>query len=252
MKESLFNPNLSNLLNFRPLGITKKPQNMRIKKGLIFRSGTLLKANNHDLQILRNNLKIKCCVDLRSHAELGEGDISQKLVNQSIHWVHFPLEEHDQRFRLKKILNVSDYCALYLNIIEKNIQTIKSLFYYFATEAELPLVISCYAGKDRTGVIAYLILSLLDYPLEEIVYDYQLSNDYLLPKIHFFSKIWENMRLTKAQYIKRTQAKGLTIYALHRMIAKKYGDVLSLLSRSDSSVVKLDRFIERIKKIKDS
>lgn len=49
-----------------------------------------------------------------------------------------------------------------------------------ATPDDMPLLIHCHAGKDRTGLGAALILSLLGVPRETIMVDYLLSNDLLL------------------------------------------------------------------------
>jgi protein-tyrosine phosphatase len=41
-----------------------------------------------------------------------------------------------------------------------------------------PLAVNCSAGKDRTGVAAALILSVLGVPRETVIADYLLSNRY--------------------------------------------------------------------------
>lgn len=55
-------------------------------------------------------------------------------------------------------------------------QVLRSL----ASERSLPTMIHCHAGKDRTGLGAALILSLLGVPRETIMADYLYSNDRLL------------------------------------------------------------------------
>jgi len=49
-----------------------------------------------------------------------------------------------------------------------------------ASEQSLPTMIHCHAGKDRTGLGAALILSLLGVPRDTIMADYLYSNDRLL------------------------------------------------------------------------
>src|SRR3546814_7502585 len=44
---------------------------------------------------------------------------------------------------------------------------------------ELPMVINCTAGKDRTGVAAALVLTALDVPRDIIIADYALSGELL-------------------------------------------------------------------------
>jgi protein-tyrosine phosphatase len=42
----------------------------------------------------------------------------------------------------------------------------------------LPAVFHCFAGKDRTGVVAAVVLGLLGVSQEDIVQDYVLTNNY--------------------------------------------------------------------------
>ena len=49
-----------------------------------------------------------------------------------------------------------------------------------ASDQSLPIMIHCHAGKDRTGLSAALILSLLGVSRETIMADYLYSNDRLL------------------------------------------------------------------------
>jgi protein-tyrosine phosphatase len=46
----------------------------------------------------------------------------------------------------------------------------------------MPVLIHCTQGKDRTGMIAILVLLILNVPLEAIELDYGLSDEALLPE----------------------------------------------------------------------
>jgi protein-tyrosine phosphatase len=50
-----------------------------------------------------------------------------------------------------------------------------------AINGSLPLVFHCSSGKDRTGVMAALLLGALGVPQETIMSDFLLSNTYLVP-----------------------------------------------------------------------
>jgi protein tyrosine/serine phosphatase len=60
--------------------------------------------------------------------------------------------------------------------MERGSAAIASIFHIFAQEASYPLVFHCVAGKDRTGVVAALLLDLLGVPDETIAIDYQLTD----------------------------------------------------------------------------
>ncbi|KAL9096102.1 MAG: hypothetical protein Q9165_001625 [Trypethelium subeluteriae] len=56
------------------------------------------------------------------------------------------------------------------------------IFKILADETNLPVMIHCTQGKDRTGISILLVLLLLRVPLEAIEYDYLLSEPELLPE----------------------------------------------------------------------
>ncbi|KAL9079625.1 MAG: hypothetical protein Q9157_001510 [Trypethelium eluteriae] len=56
------------------------------------------------------------------------------------------------------------------------------IFRILADETNLPVMIHCTQGKDRTGISILLVLLLLGVPLEAIEYDYLLSEPELLPE----------------------------------------------------------------------
>merc|ERR1712150_144923 len=48
-------------------------------------------------------------------------------------------------------------------------------------KSNYPIVVGCSAGKDRTGIIAALLLGAMDASREEIIHDYLISNNAGLP-----------------------------------------------------------------------
>lgn len=66
----------------------------------------------------------------------------------------------------------------YLEYVAAN-ESIAQVFRVILEQKENPIVLHCSAGKDRTGVITYLLLSLHDVLPAEIVADYQVSYTYI-------------------------------------------------------------------------
>jgi len=63
--------------------------------------------------------------------------------------------------------------------------------------ARLPAIFHCFLGKDRTGILAAMLLSLAGVSREIIIHDYSLSEDALQPFIlgeieRNTGLIWEN------------------------------------------------------------
>jgi len=59
---------------------------------------------------------------------------------------------------------------------EKHKDSFRAMFGYLA-QSKIPLAFNCSAGKDRTGIAAALVLTLLGVPRETVVADYALSDD---------------------------------------------------------------------------
>ena len=99
------------------------------------------------------------------------------------------------------------------------------IFGILANENNLPIVIHCTQGKDRTGISILLVLLLLGVSLEAIEHDYLLSDPELLPE-----------RESRLQEI---HAIGLTddfagcspdfVSAISRHITEKFGSVKQYL-----------------------
>jgi protein-tyrosine phosphatase len=59
--------------------------------------------------------------------------------------------------------------------------TFAALFHLLAQADAYPLVFHCAGGRDRTGVAAALVLSAVGVSREDILDDYLISNEHLVP-----------------------------------------------------------------------
>jgi len=64
-------------------------------------------------------------------------------------------------------------------VLEHTAPQLQSVLQAIAEAPSGPLLFHCVAGKDRTGVIAALLLALADVTPEAIAYDYSISADHL-------------------------------------------------------------------------
>lgn len=63
----------------------------------------------------------------------------------------------------------------YLQMLDEGAAAIAAAFAILASSPRLPAVFHCSAGKDRTGVLAALVLSTIGVPDDVVVADYHLS-----------------------------------------------------------------------------
>lgn len=67
------------------------------------------------------------------------------------------------------------FTRAYTDILNNAPSAYKQILTHIASEPEKPLVIHCTAGKDRTGVLCALILSLCGVEDEVVAYEYSLT-----------------------------------------------------------------------------
>jgi protein-tyrosine phosphatase len=65
------------------------------------------------------------------------------------------------------------------SIAFERLKEIQAVFHSFMQPNAFPMLMHCSVGKDRTGVVAALLLFALGVPEETVYADYMLSNDYL-------------------------------------------------------------------------
>lgn len=63
----------------------------------------------------------------------------------------------------------------YKDILNAAPESYRVIFKHLADDHQKPLIVHCTAGKDRTGVLCALILSLCGVPDDEVAREYELT-----------------------------------------------------------------------------
>jgi protein-tyrosine phosphatase len=158
--------------NFRDVGGHPVTAGGRVRTGKIFRSSHLA-AIPHESPI--RQLDLRTLVTLQSKMEvkhLGEPELTSR---EGLRWVHIPMG--DDWFNDKGYTRVApepgrEHLALVMHFREDWLRFFKLL----AERDVYPLLFHCSAGRDRTGVGAAMLLSLLGVDRERIVADFLESN----------------------------------------------------------------------------
>jgi len=119
-------------------------------------------------------LGLRTVVDLRTDEETR--DAPSALEGTGARSVHVPLLRAEALGRLPP-----DLAAVYRYLIDDCGPAIAAAVAHLCQAGALPGLVHCSAGKDRTGVVAALILGALGVPDEVIAADYSLSASYLDP-----------------------------------------------------------------------
>jgi protein-tyrosine phosphatase len=169
------------IVNARDLGNLRTYSGRKTVPGLIFRSGALGGISDSDLEQISNDLRISVVIDLRTAEEAGgDGREDRHLLPDEIETFHLSIVPEGMIGR-EPFPDGSDPVRLaegyFTNVIEAEgrIAEIIRLISERLIAGDRVLF-HCAAGRDRTGVIAAIILGLVGVTREEITADFLLSN----------------------------------------------------------------------------
>lgn len=180
---------LENAVNVRDLGGLPAGSGSRTRTGQLIRSDNLQDLSPSDVTRLVDELGVTTVVDLRSAGEVdAEGPGPLKALSSVAH-VHLSLmpEAGEMTDVAKDALALNRERALqletehvadafYFGYLEDRPDSIVGALRTIATAPGAALV-HCAAGKDRTGVVIALALSVAGVTREEIVADYEATGE---------------------------------------------------------------------------
>ena len=175
--------------NFRDLGGYRSVDGRQVRWGRIFRSGVMSDLTSADLRYLRG-LGVGVICDLRSRQErakepnpfLAAGDVPVIATDYDMSSLM------GQRARPTTARAYVDGMAdSYVGLTDRSSVQYTDMFARLV-RGEAPLAFNCSGGKDRTGIAAALILSVLGVPRASVLHDYALTGVYL-PKAEIMKQL---------------------------------------------------------------
>jgi protein-tyrosine phosphatase len=166
----------SEILNFRDLGGYRTEDGRSTRWGRLFRSDVGQPLIDTDLELL-SSLGIATVIDLRSPVEV-ERTASALRADTTIRYVNTSVLSNDGLVERRGESGFDEgYLARrYLHYLEVGSGAFTRAFAEMAVGDNYPLVFNCFLGKDRTGVLAALVLDCLGVERSEIVEDYALTS----------------------------------------------------------------------------
>lgn len=178
---------LEGAFNFRDLGGLPTRDGRRIRAGRLFRSDTLQALTAADVATLRARLGLAVIVDLRLADEVqseGRGLLSG--FADVVH-VNAPMAmASTEGVAPADVIPLLYRSCLASDSMVKAIETL-------ADHAGEPTLFHCAAGKDRTGLLAAMVLSLAGVDDDAIVADY-LASASAMPRIIERFRDWPRYR----------------------------------------------------------
>ncbi|KAH6674919.1 tyrosine/serine phosphatase-like protein [Halenospora varia] len=173
--------------NFRDLGgypITS-PTNHSIKREVIYRCAEPSRVTKDGIETMQR-LGITHIYDLRSDQEIkryeaaGRGGIVEWEGCERVFVPVFKNQDGSPeglavRYRNYATGGTEGFTKAYTDILRSAPPSYRTILLHLAYEPSKPLIVHCTAGKDRTGVICALVLSLCGVDDEVVAQEYSLT-----------------------------------------------------------------------------
>jgi protein tyrosine/serine phosphatase len=175
--------------NARDVGGYPTADGRRVRWGALLRSDLICRLTARGREQLLD-AGVSAIVDLRSEHELAAepGPYATNTAHGSMPlYLNTPLLDYDDQETMARLAATrtfgEDYCVMVDGFRRRFAAAVAAI----ANAPEGGVLVHCHAGKDRTGIVVALVLSLIGVPKETIVEDYAVSADRLWP-------LWEEQQ----------------------------------------------------------
>ena len=223
---------LENIVNCRDLG--GYPSKYGVTKfGRFIRCGTVIRPTDADIKALKK-LNVSTVIDLRGDFEtVNQPNKFERLTDNINHISLYELNVADVKGAK---IELSD---IYKVIVDTYKDNVAKVLKTIADAPEGAILYHCFLGKDRTGILSMLLLTIAGVDEDDIVADYQLTFTYLEKFIKNHSdKLWETdmtMHYSLPQ----------TMRTLIEYINQKYGSVTDYILQTGVTETEIEKIRKR-------
>jgi protein tyrosine/serine phosphatase len=217
--------------NFRDLGGYRTTAGGVTRRGRLFRSDSLSYLSERDVAALRDELGVRTVIDLRAGHEVeqfGHGPLATH-----VRQLHLPIVDRTREpattatteapVRQGPRLDTLD--QIYAFMLREYADRFAVVLRVIADGESHPLVFHCAAGKDRTGLVAALVLSLCGVPDESIVDDFAFTES-RMPEIIARHTAWAERSAAEAEVAgQQYGAQAATMHAVLQSLRDEHGSV---------------------------
>jgi protein-tyrosine phosphatase len=212
-------------LNARDLGGYATEDGRVTRWGAVVRSDALFKLSPGGQRELIG-YGIRTIVDLRRPVELVEepnpfaepGDHGIDYINKS-----FIIVEKDPNIPFTTLVDT------YMRELGDNAVAVGDILKAIADAREGGVLIHCAGGRDRTGLISALLLSIAGVPPETIAEDYALSTDCLRPRDNHYLESGPGTLEERELFLEKMRTHPEVLLETFRRVEDRYGSVRSYL-----------------------
>jgi protein-tyrosine phosphatase len=169
--------------NIRDLGGYPTVDRQTTRWRSILRGDNLCRLNRQGMEAVLD-YGVCTIIDLRSRSELitAPHPFSYRNLPEGFPvYLHLPVLKEKDRSAMAALKKAQSNVEAYPLMLDRFKDNIGLVMRAVAAAQEGAILIHCHAGKDRTGLISALILSLAGVPRQVIAEDYAESDRYLQP-----------------------------------------------------------------------
>lgn len=172
------------MYNLRDLGGLPGQDGKTTRFGIFLRGDVPQNLSGNGLDYLKD-LPLRLSIDLRSPGERRKVP-SALAQSPDIAEAHIPIINDEQ---LRSYFHSMDYSShsilgeFYIYLSNNHAQEFAAAIQKIAAQKEGAVLFHCQQGKDRTGILAALILMLAGVRDDDIIANYQVSYSYLKPSL---------------------------------------------------------------------
>lgn len=233
---------LEHALNFRDLGGYRSALGGAVKSGKLYRSDSLANLSDSDIDIILGK-DIRTVIDLRTDFEIAQGE-SRLKDERGVEYFSISLMDniHSEDFASFKKAMPRSMIELYIKLLDNNADKIVRIMDTILMSSGSGVVFNCSAGKDRTGVIAALILDLLGVGIRDI-YDSYTITEKLMESISIkAARHYESATgFVMPKYLFESRQESIEMFMDH--LYNKYNGARGYLIKNNFGEEKIDRFI---------
>lgn len=213
--------------NFRDLGGYRSLNGGMVAWRRLFRSGELGNMSENDMKRLRDVLGITTVIDLRSTRE-SEQQGTELFTEAGIQHYNIPFTSGGdgtrERAGFPPLSNLGELYLLMLKREDLGKRLVEALEIIAETRNH-PLVFHCHGGKDRTGILAAVLLGILGVDDKDIIEDYTMSATYMEELRHNINNNPEMERLAKRlpDYFFNVVPESMELFL--STVRKEYGSI---------------------------
>ncbi len=223
-----------NILNCRDIGGYPTPDGVT-KFGRFIRCGIVNTPTDREIEEL-NKLNISTAIDLRGTYEANETPLRLERI-EGADVYNLPLFEFN--VATKEGMNLP-LAQIYATIIDNHKENIAKVLRTIAEAKDGIVIYNCFFGKDRTGILTMLLLSIAGVSKEDIVADYQQTYTYIKSYIRAHADVLWDTNSEKHYSLPETMEE------LIGNIEAKYGTILGYIKAAGISDEEIDKIRNRI------